>query len=198
MNVIQANISPIWNVDVLNYDGDIAVLELADEIHFNNFIRPICLANEESEVAQATKGIVVGFGMNENRTFREVATKLEVPIRKYHDCVSHSAYHHSMISYRTFCGGRTDGRGVCSGDSGGGVYVTHNDRFYLRGLVSSAIFNNVGECDVNRESVYTDVTMYYQWIDRFINPLKYRTPMLLSNPIANRYNIRNRNFYSRP
>jgi len=141
-------------------------LELANEVQFNNYIRPICLADEESEVAKTTSGTVVGFGLNGNGTLSDIANKLEVPIRSYHRCTSYSRDHHSYISYRTFCGGPADGRGVCSGDSGGGVYVLHNDQFYLRGLVSASLMNNLNQCDIHKEAIFTDVTKYYDWIER--------------------------------
>jgi len=133
-------------------------------VQFNNFIRPICIANEESELAQALRGMVVGFGFNENRILSDIANKLEVPIRSYHLCTSYSRDYHSFISSRTFCGGPADGRGVCDGDSGSGVYVLYNDQFYLRGLVSASLVNEYNQCDIHKEAIFADVTKYYDWI----------------------------------
>jgi len=155
-----------WNTNVQNYDGDIAILELANDIQFDNFIRPICLADDESEVAEALHGTVVGFGFNENRTLSDIANKLDISIRDYHSCTLISPDHQTFASFRTFCGGPADGRGVCDGDSGSGVYVLHDGAFYLRGLVSSSLINDNNECDTHKQAVFTDVTQYYEWIKR--------------------------------
>jgi len=165
VSVNSIHIHPDWNVDVESYDADIAILELANEINYNKFIRPICIPEVESAVARASSGTVVGFGNTENRTISDVANKLEIPIYDYKNCSKHSSDHRSLISPRTFCGGSADGHGVCSGDSGTGVYVPYNNAaYYLRGIVSSSLPNIVGECDVTRQAIFTDVPKFYGWI----------------------------------
>jgi len=160
------HIHKYWNTDVLSYDGNIAILELTNEVQFNNYIRPICLADDESDMAEISTGTVIGFGITENGTISDVAKKLEIPITDYHSCTENSLDHQRIASVKTFCGGPADGRGVCNGDSGGGVYVKHNDIFYLRGLASSSLINNNFECDTLRQAIFTDVLQYYDWIMR--------------------------------
>jgi len=155
-----------WNTNEPSFDADIAILELANEVQFNNYIRPICLADDDSEIAEISKGTVVGFGITENGTPSDIANKLEIAITDYHSCILKSRDISTFASARTFCGGPADGRGVCSGDSGSGVYVKHNEIFYLRGLVSSGLINNNYECDTHRQAVFTDVPEYYDWIKR--------------------------------
>lgn len=150
------------------YDADIAVIELAYVVQFTNLVQPICLVNDESEIVKITQGIVVGFGKTENGTTSDVANKLKIPIYNYHNCTHASADHAAYVSARTFCGGPADGRGVCEGDSGSGVYVKYNGSFYLRGIVSLSLVNDDSECDVNRPAVFTDVTKHYDWIIRII------------------------------
>jgi len=168
---ISATVSSInthqhWNTNVQSYDGDIAILKLTNEVQFDHLIRPICLADEESEIVKAIHGTVVGFGLTEDGTLSDVAKKLDIPIRDFHNCTSHSSDHETFATARTFCGGPANGSGVCQGDSGGGVYVIHNNTFYLRGFVSSALINALNECDTKREAIFTDVTQYYDWIQR--------------------------------
>jgi len=159
------NIHKSWNTDVLSYDGDISILELVNEVQFNSYIRPICLADDESDMAEVLHGTVVGFGFTENGKISDIANKLDISIRDFHSCVAKSPDHQTFASGRTFCGGPADGRGVCDGDSGSGVYVKHNEIFYLRGLVSSTLVND-GQCDTHKQAVFTDVTQYYRWIKR--------------------------------
>ena len=44
--VNSINIHSDWNTDVENYEVDVAVLELANEIQFTNYIQPICSDDE--------------------------------------------------------------------------------------------------------------------------------------------------------
>ena len=154
-----------WNIDVPSFDADIAILELVDEVKFSNYIRPICLADEDTHVTNITNGTVVGFGLTENKTVSDIAKKLDISFRDYHSCVKTHKDYQTFARARTFCGGPADGRGVCDGDSGSGVYVQYKDQFYLRGLVSSSLVNNITfECDTHKQSLFTDVTEYYDWI----------------------------------
>ena len=160
------NVHPDWNVYVEDYwDADIAILELANEVQFSKYIRPICIADSRSEIAKAPNGTVVGFGKTESGRISDIANKLEIPIYDYLNCTKHSERHRNLMSARTFCGGTADGHGVCLGDSGGGVYVKNKGRRYLRGLVSASLFDDVG-CDVYEKAIFTDVTKYYDGIKR--------------------------------
>ena len=158
------HVHPDWNVEVDSWDADIAILELVNEVQFNKFIRPICIADRKSEVAKAQSGTVVGFGKTESGIISDIANKLEIPIYDYLNCTKHSEQHRTLVSARTFCGGSADEHGVCSGDSGGGVYAPHNRRFYLRGLVSASLYDIFLNCDVYEKAIFTDVTKFYDWV----------------------------------
>ena len=145
------------------YDADIAVLELAEEVEFSNLIIPISLTYP-GKLVHNSSGTVVGFGYTESKTLSDVANKIEIPIRDYKSCTQKSNDHRDFVSARTFCGGFANGTGVCSGDSGGGVYVFENDTFYLRGIVSAALLNKKLECDVHKEAIFTDALEYYDFI----------------------------------
>lgn len=164
--VRSINVHQHWNTNVQTYDGDIAVLELTDEIKFNNYIRPICIADEDSPIVRARNGTVVGFGKTRNGQISNVAKKLEIPILDFTKCVKESSDFESFASARTFCGGSADGTGVCDGDSGGGVYVTYGNAFYLRGVTSVSAANTALQCDTKKRAVFTDVTYFYDWIKR--------------------------------
>jgi len=162
--VKSIHIHPDWNVNVHIYDADIAVLELEDEIQFNEFIHPICLALPQSAPAYATNGTAVGFGRTETGRTSNVAQKLDLPISNYHTCTRKSSRHRELVGSRSFCGGPAGGRGVCDGDSGSGLYVMHNEKFYLRGIVSASLMTNVNECNVDAYSMFTDAPKFHDWI----------------------------------
>ncbi|KAL7012718.1 hypothetical protein ACKWTF_015001 [Chironomus riparius] len=164
VDVNAIHIHPDWDVHSDSYDADIAVLELAEAVKFNKFVRPICVPDVESGAAGASLGTVIGFGKTEAGTISDVAKKIEISIYDFKNCSEHSSDHRSLISHRTFCGGSADGRGVCDGDSGSGVYVIHSLAYYLRGIVSSSFNNVILQCDVQREAIFTDVPKFYGWI----------------------------------
>ncbi|CRL03752.1 CLUMA_CG016956, isoform A [Clunio marinus] len=71
----------------------------------------------------------------------------------------------SLISSRTFCAIGENGSGPCKGDSGGGLYMKDNSKWFIKGIVSSSLFTDEGMCDVESYSVFTDVTKFTDWID---------------------------------
>jgi len=150
-----------WHPNAPSYDADIAVLELIREVQFDEFIQPICLVEPNSVAASVSLGIVAGFGKSEHRETENIARVINVPIYNYKHCTSD---HHSMISHRTLCGGYANGTGVCKGDSGSGLIVLHDGIYYLRGIVSSSLYASTYECDVNKFSVFTDITEFSSWI----------------------------------
>lgn len=58
-------IHPYWDTFDDKYDGDLAILVLSSVVEFTNYIRPICLTNEEVP-ADATAWIA---GNNELKSF---------------------------------------------------------------------------------------------------------------------------------
>jgi secreted trypsin-like serine protease len=73
-----------------------------------------------------------------------------------------------ITSKRTFCAGnRQTGTGACNGDSGGGLVVENNGKWYLRGIVSASLLDG-DLCDTKNYAVYTDVTKFNGWIQGFV------------------------------
>jgi len=68
------------------------------------------------------------------------------------------------MSARSFCGGYANGTGICTGDAGSGLIIAHEGIHYLRGIVSTSLMNEHGECDKNKHSIFTDVLSFYDWI----------------------------------
>lgn len=69
----------------------------------------------------------------------------------------------ALYSPRMFCAGGY-GAGPCLGDSGGGFFVKFRGLWTLRGAVSSALLDNIGNCDVERFTLFTKITDFTTWI----------------------------------
>jgi len=163
--VETVNVHPDWNTQTEPYDYDIAVLVLDNEVICNKIIQPICIPN--SNVAAIKTGIVVGFGRSEDETkvHENIPKMLQTPIHSNADCFFDYPSLLALSSRRTFCGGTGTGIGVCKGDSGSGLIVSDGSAYYIRGIVSSSLIGGRYGCDVDAYAVFTDMTMYIQWID---------------------------------
>ena len=126
-------------------------------ILFSTYVQPICLWNGDTPPSQ-TEGHIGGWGQSENleNFFEEIPTKLKVPIHTNEFCLLTAKDLSDLASNRTFCAGRGDGTGICTGDSGGGVSIKVGSTFYFRGIVSSGLYDEIS-CDVSKFAIFTDV-----------------------------------------
>lgn len=68
---------------------------------------------------------------------------------------------------RNLCGDSGEDKGICSGDSGGGLVIKFQDRFFLYGLAS---FSNceckqtTNTCEIFSRGIYVNVAAYLPWI----------------------------------
>lgn len=170
-SVYKIHLHPDWNPENYRrkrYDADIAILILADRVHFDNYIQPLCLISRDMEdsIVTVKVGLVAGFGKSEDATklHEDIARVLELPMHDTLECVLNYPDLASLSSERTFCAGHANGTGVCTGDSGSGYIVKYKGAYYLRGIVSSSAFSD-GVCDVFQYSVFTNVLNYTDWIN---------------------------------
>lgn len=47
--------------------------------------------------------------------------------------------------------------------------------YYLRGIISSSLFDNEGKCDVTKYAVFTNVVKYTAWVDKITSQKFART-----------------------
>ena len=154
-----------WDTETDVFDADFAVLELEHEVHFNRFIQPICMIDPNSDIPDG-ETIFVGFGKSEDQSkgHENTPRMADTPIHHNDDCTLNNYRLKQFSSHRTFCGGHANGTSVCAGDAGSGLFVKKDDKFYLRGIASAALFDREYGCDINNYGVFTDVTKFEDWL----------------------------------
>lgn len=156
-----------WNSMTTSYDADVSLLKFEEgklNIH-HSYISPICIW-DSIEDPLANEGFVLGWGKTENTSkMHETVPKLtSVIIQNNEECLAGSSRLADLASSRTLCAGNRNGSGVCSGDSGGGLYINIDGIYYLKGLISSSLITRDGECDISRNAVYTNIHKFGGWI----------------------------------
>lgn len=198
-NIVVAGVTdlivhPNWNINDDHFDADIAIAVLLNHVPFSKFIRPICIWTETSSYEDmiGQNGVVTGWGKTEFDAISTPAPRFtDLPVVSLVTCLQSNKAFNDLTSDRTFCAGKTsDMRGPCSGDSGesrgisvdfrniiqihliyigGGFIIKSGDKWYLRGIVSSSLYDNeLMTCDSKNYVIFTDVTQFTRWIQRYM------------------------------
>lgn len=146
-----------------NFDADLSLLEFEEgTIAFSSYVQPVCLPDTEIEL-NLEEALVAGWGMNENGILPTVPKQVKTPIASNERCFSTNEDAIAVSSERTFCAGSLDGSGICRGDSGAGVVIKADRRYYLRGIASVADVTS-GKCNASKYAVYVNVLNFVAWI----------------------------------
>merc|ERR1711971_300518 len=142
--------------------NDIGLMKLPREVQYNQLTQPICLG----PIPANTLGdpVVVGWGktdpdqlsLSENGVYSNDQLKLKVPEVELETCQQSLSVDRSHV-----CAGAELGKDACSGDSGGGLFISDtSDTWHLLGIVSYG----AKECGNGIPGVYTRVSSFLQWI----------------------------------
>lgn len=97
------------------YDNDIALLKLFSEVHFTNFVRPVCLWKEsDGLVSVADKaGTVIGWGFDKNGKIEPKLMFVNMFVQSNEECSNALSYYwNRFTTNKTFCANFVDGK-VC-------------------------------------------------------------------------------------
>ncbi|GIX93362.1 hypothetical protein CDAR_475571 [Caerostris darwini] len=162
--------------DFVNFDSDIALIQLESAVELTTRVQPICLPTDittRENVRDNKKGIVLGWGLTENATFSEMLRETVLPVINHEKC--EEAYREDLrtvtITGNMFCAGHDSGStDTCIGDSGGpfmfSVGPPNDKRWYVEGLVSWG--SESGCAKAKRYSGFTKVGRFVPWINMFI------------------------------
>lgn len=79
------------------------------------------------------------------------------------ECLRSSEVYSKLTTPRTICAGNRDGTGPCMGDSGGGLMLSRNGLWTLRGVVSAGLTSQ-GHCDLSQYVIYCDLAKHISWV----------------------------------
>ncbi|XP_020801689.1 serine protease nudel [Drosophila serrata] len=162
--------------------NDLSLLRLASPLHFNRWVKPICLPDKGRTTLgddwiwgpeENTLCTVVGWGaIREKGPSSDPLRQVVVPIRKR--CTDPE----DQASEDICAGDPSGGRDACQGDSGGPLFcrsIARPEEHYLAGVVSHG-----NGCARPKEfGVYTRVTLYLDWLEMATTPhlLPTRQPL---------------------
>ena len=159
------------NIKELALPNDIAVVRLAREVTFTQFIRPACILTDlsvlsrgKTDISSGQNGKVAGWGQSDISAgrFTPILQTANLPIRDLGDCEEAFGL---KLPKRICAGGGPNSTDTCRGDSGGPLMVAVNfgTHLYQTGISSfgTAVCGNVAG--------YTRIFDYRNWIIEQIN-----------------------------
>ncbi|XP_073799115.1 prostasin-like isoform X1 [Danio rerio] len=157
-------IHPSYSSDY--YNNDIALLHLSASVSFNKYIRPVCLAAENSSFPSGTSSWITGWGQTAagvNLSHPRTLQQTVVPVVINSDCNNLLG---ATITDNMMCAGLLQGgKDTCQGDSGGPMVSRQCSVWVQSGIISKG-----HDCGQPYEpGVYTRVSQYQNWIMRSIN-----------------------------
>merc|ERR1712038_575401 len=145
---------PKWTGKV-SIPSDIALIELASPVQFNEHVQTIALPNAEDKF-EGESCMISGWGSIDKigGTSPNILQKLAVTVDKASHCHANGA-----IPGFHICA-RKDGSSACSGDSGGPLACKRDGTWYLAGAASYVW----GGCSGRMPTVYSGVAYHREWI----------------------------------
>ncbi|KAK3108393.1 hypothetical protein FSP39_007025 [Pinctada imbricata] len=160
----QKNVGLVSIISHENYNGnkidnDIAIMELDQAVTFNDYISPVCIAEED--VSAGTNCVTTGWGDTQGTGSNLVLRQVTVPMIAQNTCSSRAYYGRNFNTQTMVCAGYDNGgRDSCQGDSGGPLVCTKNGNWHLTGITSWGY----GCAEAKKPGVYTRVVNYVNWI----------------------------------
>ncbi|KAM8825427.1 trypsin-1-like [Synchiropus picturatus] len=162
-NELAFSVSQVINHESYNsvtFDNDISLLQLSSTVTFTNFIRPVCLAAEGTEIEDGATFWVTGWGAigeSESLPFPGRLQEVDVPVVSNSRCQNT----YPSLTSNMICAGLTEGgKDSCQGDSGGPLVAKNDTKWFQAGVVSFG----QGCARPDTPGVYARVSRYESWI----------------------------------
>ncbi|CAG9856891.1 unnamed protein product [Phyllotreta striolata] len=143
-----------------NAQNDIALIKLDREVEFTDYIKPVCLPNENSYYDTNTRVMVAGWGKTHFKgKSSQILKKAILPVVNRAYC--NAGVNRLIIGQ--ICLGYGNGEGTCNGDSGGPLMIQRWENAELVTYQLGIISYGLQECGTEL-SVNTFIPVYLNWI----------------------------------
>jgi secreted trypsin-like serine protease len=150
---------------------DIALVQLAETVEWDDRIQPACLPNPDKDSFSGILATVAGWGWSDevkNGGQRaDIMQKVDVPILANDECQRWYKDEKKalIIVDGSMCAGfEAGGKDSCQGDSGGPLMIKKDGRHVVVGVVSAGI----GCARPKLPGLYTRVNNYLDWISEMV------------------------------
>ncbi|KAK3864809.1 hypothetical protein Pcinc_029525 [Petrolisthes cinctipes] len=144
-----------------NFNNDIALLTLAQPVRYGQYVRPICLPQEE-ELLENKMATVAGWGaVQYNGPISAILRQVHLPVWSNTNC--DQAYRQPIMDSMVCAGFPAGGKDACQDDSGGPLMIqgeSGKGPWQVVGLVSFG--TRCAEPGI--PGVYTRVTSFLRWV----------------------------------
>ena len=171
---VHPNYQPNTNNEGPFQYNDIALIRLDRNIHFTDFIQPICLPVRSYQRSKMFDGValqVAGWGFTETGFKSPVKKKVTVAGFEFESCRKIYLSKRRLLKPPQMCAGGEPGEDACTDDSGGPLITKQNidlrDVYVLIGIVS---FGSKYCGTAGLPGVYTGVGGYMEWIESLLQP----------------------------
>lgn len=149
--VINAKVTPYWNPNTPKNKnkGDLALVRIQGDLPHG--YRPAPLLTNPQFLGNNSLTLIAGFGLS---SYNRQASTSGV-LRETFTPISQMNYSETEVLLS-----QIDGRGTCSGDSGGPAFILINGIYYVWGITSH------GDNDCVTFGVYTNLVVYVRWIQK--------------------------------
>jgi len=162
MNAVsRIRIHPEYKIkDLEPNHANIAVIILDSEIIFKWHIKPINFMDLSYDVMSVTNVFHASYGNRE-----ALKPKIISPLKEIRSSILENQDCLASADDQSFCIGEDKESIICIDDIGSGVFVSHNEEYYLRGIVSEVRGSTSGLCSNSAYSLITDISKVSKWIE---------------------------------
>ncbi|XP_045502391.1 CLIP domain-containing serine protease 2-like isoform X1 [Colias croceus] len=157
-----------YNAHDGNQQHDIALIRLAHEVNFTDFVKPICLPYTSEFERKTFEGLtmeVAGWGKTETKSTSDVKLKVRLPVIRQDDCKDVYSAANRVITDKQMCAGGVSGEDSCRGDSGGPLMGQDNKNNKGNWFAVGIVSYGPSPCGtIGWPGVYTRVTHFTDWI----------------------------------
>ncbi|KAJ8934224.1 hypothetical protein NQ314_013502 [Rhamnusium bicolor] len=156
-------VHPDYNPESSGHYNDISIIHLNKGAQLSNFVQPICLLMDPSQVP--ARYYLSGWGKTETESSSKIKMKVEISHFDKTECKEKYSLLNIELKDSQICAGGEEQKDSCTGDSGGPLMMpTSNGTWYASGIVSYGI-----GCGLKGwPGVYTNIASFIPWIKKQI------------------------------